>query len=753
MKFPCDAPYFAEERRGSSASSSPPSASLSSAKDPAPHLLPQRGVATEPTDAANGTMNRTGTSIVQQQMVGKRFSCSSSLLNSDEYHVDLGNLSVHEPRNLRIAFSNENPIRIGLEVASASHDLCFCFESSWPISFKEDDAAALHISSLKGRTFQEALAEPARCSCAGRDGPLTAATPPESVAHHGNRSGPSPFDSKKAKSSYHSLFSVVIAESFSTSYSKSSESEGEERAAVLPCGRQRAVLSLTTAFQQMKLFVYFTAVDAKLSTAVAADDDSEGGVFILGMERHLKLSTSSSFDESIKEPQFAVKGDDFSLYFAASLNNKPFIKIRPRSTVTYAIQPTNMCNDNGKAGLSNLWNCSYSILRNARLLDTVGSVQAGAAIADEFKYLEPAMMDVKTPAAAYKIRQRLKRKWLAQFPSGLPLPPVDVIVQAPQTRHVHRVENTTMQSPLAVMADLYSLRLPVCSTGDVNWFYINVFNPFKFPLSFSLRQSRSGSSGGGGVVQPQRSVNFSAMELSNSDLAARPETISAQGWFNCDIPDAFREDSEDSSSFAAAATDSSSPPSNTEGRILSAESPADASSFFAGSSHNADHHHTFSSPLSSLPSESTPSSHTAVHSAEELSQMCSGGDATGLQNLVSLVRGVTLHRRPRSKETSQRTASRISDEESSSGDASSPFIMHSLSSAEWVALPYSTARIGPIMVSSKDSRSQGNAAVFYVFNNFTGFDKVEVQGSFGVAQLAVSKVSREAASRGDKRKL
>ena len=79
--------------------------------------------------------------------------------------------------------------------------------------------------------------------------------------------------------------------------------------------------------------------------------------------------------------------------------------------------------------------------------------------------------------------------------------------------------------------------------------------------------------------------------------------------------------------------------------------------------------------------------------------------------------------------------------------------MHSLSSAEWVALPYSTARLGPIMVSSTDSRSQGNAAVFYVFNNFTGFDKVEVQGSFGVAQLVVSQVSQEANCSEDKRKL
>jgi hypothetical protein len=301
------------------------------------------------------------------------------------------------------------------------------------------------------------------------------------------------------------------------------------------------------------------------------------------------------------------------------------------------------------------------------------------------------------------------------------------------------------------MADLYSLRLPICSTGDVNWFYINVFNPFKFPLSFSLRQSRSGG-GGGGVIQPQRNVNFSAMEVSNSDLAVGPETISAQGWFNCDIPDAFREDSEDSNSFTTAASDPSPPPSDTEGRILSAD---DASSFFASSSLNSDNPHRFSSPIfssSSSPSESMHLSEAVVHSAEELSKMCNVGDTTGLQNLVSLVRGVTLHRRPRSKESNQRTASQISDDESS-GDASSPFIMHSLSSAEWVALPYSTARLGPIMVSSTDSRSQGNAAVFYVFNNFTGFDKVEVQGSFGVAQLVVSQVSQEANCSEDKRKL
>jgi hypothetical protein len=768
MKFPCGTAYLNHSRLRTFSTSSPPSTSLSSAKDAASHLLPQRGssldVATEHSESKSVTISDIG-SNVQQQKTEKKFSCSSSLLNSDEYHVDLGNLSVHEPRNLRVAFSNENPVRIALEVESASHDLCFCFESSWPISFKEDEAAAGHISSLKGRSFQEALAEPARCSCAGRDGPLTPTPPAESAPYQSNRSGPSLFDSKKAKSSYHSLFSVVIAEPLSSTYSGVSEaeaaagaeSEPEERSAV-PCGKQRVLLSLTSPFQQIKLYVYFTAVDAKLSTTVAADDDSQGGVFLLGMERHLKLSTSSSFDETIKEPQFALKGDNFSLFFAASLNNKPFIKIRPKSTVTYAVHPVNMCNDYRKSegsGMSNLWNCSYSILSSARLRDGAASMNS---IADEFKYLEPAMMDIKAPASAYKIRQRLKRKWLSQFPSGLPLPPVDVVVQTPQTRHVHRVDNTTMQSPLAVMADLYSLRLPICSTGDMNWFYINVFNPFKFPVSFSLHQSKSGSSSSSSSSslspppQPQRKVNFTAMELDSSSLNSRPETISAQGWFNCDISDALREDLEEGGSPTATATEATSPASNTEGRILSVESPADASSFFARSTHNTDASHRFTSPASSSSSsEDVPPSATSVHSTEELSQMCNGGDAAGLQNLVSLVRGVTLHRIPRSKDSNQRSASRVADEDSN-GEVSSPFIVHSLSSAEWVALPYSTARIGPIMMSSKDTRSQGNAAVFYVFNNFTGFDKVEVQGSFGVAQLVVSQVSRDNHSGKDKRR-
>jgi len=680
---------------------------------------------------------------ITRKQKSKQTICTTSIINSDVYFIELGNISIHEPRTIKLSLSNENPVRIPIDIEFSSHSVCFCYESSWPIGLKDEEAATHHISATRGRSFEEARNQTPRCTCKDPFGNI-------SSTQNVSRGEPTISDAKKAKPSYHSLFSLTFSSplmnmylqrtptkaSFKPYQSSYNESQIELASENLPlpstvlhtnssirCERQMIKVIVGSQYQKIQLNVFFTGTEGRLVTTVAADDKSSGGQFYFGTDTMLKLSTMSTFEEYVKDPQFSLSGEDFSLVFTSSLNNKAFNRIKPGSVVSYSIFPShlNICGGSKNSSnqnsniLSNdfignamsLWGCSYELLRRWNY-----SLQSSGVLLDELRYLSSAIMDLEAPASAYQIRLRLKKKWLSSFRSGIPLPPTKLLIQSSQTRHVYHIHNSTVQSPLALMPDIYSIDLPTSRMGDFTWFYIEVYNPFKFPISFSIRESAGKSTF---RKQTMSSLNFTELDSSSSSASVTSLVINSDG-LERNIEDA---------DLSKTGLDTLVEDEN-QGRIVSAASEgSQAFSFFGRKSSPSD---------ASARSDAPRNVKEAVKMQENLKDRTFhlNRDSHHHSNRrFAIIQGATLH----SQSPRLRKTGKAENGEFLSPTTDSPYVVHSLSSTEWVALPYAKSRIGPIIINPKaDSRS----GVFYIFNNFTGFDKVEVRTSFGNSKLIVS---------------
>ena len=82
---------------------------------------------------------------------------STLSINSDTYHIDMGNISIFEPRQIRFSLSNSNPSRIPFNLTYASENTCLCYESSFPIGSKDEDVATKAIKSAKAINFHDSL--------------------------------------------------------------------------------------------------------------------------------------------------------------------------------------------------------------------------------------------------------------------------------------------------------------------------------------------------------------------------------------------------------------------------------------------------------------------------------------------------------------------------------------------------------------------------------------------------------------------
>lgn len=82
------------------------------------------------------------------------------------YKIDLGVISAAEPRFLKVAFSNYNPVKVPMYLKSSDRPVCVCGDSSWPVG-RNDEVRAREIVTdmMYGRTMLAAENEPTRCFC------------------------------------------------------------------------------------------------------------------------------------------------------------------------------------------------------------------------------------------------------------------------------------------------------------------------------------------------------------------------------------------------------------------------------------------------------------------------------------------------------------------------------------------------------------------------------------------------------------
>ena len=82
------------------------------------------------------------------------------------YKIDLGVISSAEPRFLKVAFSNYNPIKIPMYLKSSDRPVCVCGDSSWPVGRNDEERAREIVTDmLYGRTMLAVENEAERCFC------------------------------------------------------------------------------------------------------------------------------------------------------------------------------------------------------------------------------------------------------------------------------------------------------------------------------------------------------------------------------------------------------------------------------------------------------------------------------------------------------------------------------------------------------------------------------------------------------------
>ena len=130
-----------------------------------------------------------------------------------------------------------------------------------------------------------------------------------------------------------------------------------------------------------------------------------------------------------------------------------------------------------------LYKCTHSLLNSINYTDS-----KQMAILPLLRRQDSYMQRLASvaPKVAFESALKLKSIWVNLFAHGIPLPPLVVNMLSPHTTHTFRVNNATLQTPQYFTPHSYSVRLPTIRAGQVQWFYLNVQNPYDTHVAFSL---------------------------------------------------------------------------------------------------------------------------------------------------------------------------------------------------------------------------------------------------------------------------
>ena len=369
--------------------------------------------------------------------------CASSTcqpVNSDVHHIELGTISIHEPRSFGIVFTNNNPISQRLFLYDSTHPICSCLEKSWEIAAASDeDVASQTLSGARIKTWAMVSQGHPNCFCSHAEETTTSDIfPVHAVLGDGAGAGEqqqqqqqekagSPGDSSSSSSAHglvaamtgigpagtssnlvpslqqvlaargltlseaqmselintaqeqlanrnysayskfslniststpiacsvnpsvnaHFAFSMrslehcelvpitagsrtahfralnsnALAENFTECYSESAGVGGPTGTRPDPPRRlrdgDRSVIKveLKTDYQDLFLYLHFTATDARLTTSLSPSmDRAEGVQYILGMDRPLTLRTVSGFREPVQDLRVYTLPADYLAY-------------------------------------------------------------------------------------------------------------------------------------------------------------------------------------------------------------------------------------------------------------------------------------------------------------------------------------------------------------------------------------------------------------------------------------------------------
>ena len=263
-----------------------------------------------------------------------------------------------------------------------------------------------------------------------------------------------------------------------------------------------------TDHQRLQLHLHFTARVARFRTHLAppAIDRSQGGVFVLGQGSPLVLRTRSTFSEPLRDFQYFVEPNTvYRIEYESALNNNPLMKtwhtgvymhkvcldrtnvaLHDARQLTLTPPPTD---DETLRGVS-VYRCSQRLLNSVANANTTSTSDN---IVSMLRRLDGYMQKVSliAPKVAFDASLKLKQAWATAYTNGVPLPDLALHMLTPHTSHAYTMQNATLQLPLHYSPHSYTLRLPTIRVGQVQWFYLNVHNPYDVAVSYTLLEDAS----------------------------------------------------------------------------------------------------------------------------------------------------------------------------------------------------------------------------------------------------------------------
>jgi hypothetical protein len=375
------------------------------------------------------------------------------ITNGDIYDIDMGMVSIADPRPLRLAYVNNNPINLDLALLNTDTDLCICFEASWPEGMSDDDVAISRMTNIADRTYQQAMNDKQKCSC-NRD---SSRGGNETSAFH-------------CKVGYISLFTALfdisedtlLASSYITSF-------------VLGSLYQHIHVFVRMQLQHLDLLSSVRLTDPVLSvsghSSIVVTQLYEGPPLeTADIITKVYLSNASAVYSSMNRVEnpsifstYVSRSNDSSWETTIDLGSSNlFASIRHLITLYMTEHGIGMSGDDSSAPLVQLLNQLASASSNVRNLEQLGGIRSALA---------------------------------THFPLGIPLKAVVLLTYTPYSLHHKLIENITVKLPFP--ATISHLNLPsvhsssvrsenIVRKNDYFLFFIQLSNPFMHPITASI---------------------------------------------------------------------------------------------------------------------------------------------------------------------------------------------------------------------------------------------------------------------------
>lgn len=254
-----------------------------------------------------------------------------------------------------------------------------------------------------------------------------------------------------------------------------------------------ALLRLSTPYEKLAIKLNYESVTGALISAVEPGSQT----IVLGKSHDISVSTASSFPYDIFVTETALSSASKLSYLA--------------KTISHLISPSALLSDTDDSATAvDRGICSIrvvplvsSCINNAPLSSSFAlshcmkllleSITLPAiALQTEMSRLIGIMTEIESTIiadqmiTAHTLTRSLQQGWVRLFTMGVPLPDISLSIESPQTLHTITIRNVSVLTPLDLLPSRTVFDLPIVRADQAALFYFRIHNPFSVPIAFSL---------------------------------------------------------------------------------------------------------------------------------------------------------------------------------------------------------------------------------------------------------------------------